>query len=119
MIPSRTLRRVAACVAVTRRATSGATCLGEARERPTRQLHRLLDRVRGRARVHNVPTCVTGEIRGLVDVPLAPEGFEGAVAAQDCESTLEHPTNDIKAFNNGFETRTKLPVSAPVTVEGT
>jgi 5'-nucleotidase len=59
----------------------------------------------------NVPTCVAGaKNRGLVDVPLAPEGTEGVIAQQDCASTLEDPSDDIVAFNNGFVTLTELPV---------
>jgi len=59
----------------------------------------------------NIPTCAEGQKhRGLVEVPLAPSGTDGAVAAQDCASTLEDPANDIEAFNNGFVTLTELPV---------
>ncbi len=59
----------------------------------------------------NIPTCAPGsKHRGLVDVPLAPEGTPDAVASQDCASTLEGPPNDIVAFNNGFVTLTEMPV---------
>ena len=49
----------------------------------------------------NVPVCTTGEIRGVVDVPMS-TSTDGAIVAQDCTSTLENPPDDIVAFNNGF-----------------
>jgi 5'-nucleotidase len=59
----------------------------------------------------NVPTCASGlKTRGLVEVPQAPQETPGVVAIQDCASTLEDPTNDIEAFNNGFVTLSELPV---------
>lgn len=49
----------------------------------------------------NVPTCTSGHVRGLVEVPAATT-VDGALQDQDCTSTLENPTTDIEAFNNGF-----------------
>jgi 5'-nucleotidase len=61
----------------------------------------------------NVPTCAPGlKNRGLVEVPLAPNGTPDAVANQDCASTLEDPTNDIEAFNNGFVTLSEVAIPA-------
>lgn len=59
----------------------------------------------------NVPTCAAGEIRGLVEVPAAPTG--DALAAVDCTSTLEDPTDDLIAFTNGFATLSKIPPDGP------
>ena len=53
----------------------------------------------------NIPTCETGSIRGTLDVPLAAENPNGWLlnnGAQDCESTVENPPNDIEAFFNGY-----------------
>lgn len=49
----------------------------------------------------NVPVCTSGEIRGVVVVPMS-TATDGAIADQDCTSTLENPSDDIVAFNNGF-----------------
>jgi 5'-nucleotidase len=57
----------------------------------------------------NVPTCTSGELRGVVDVPLATT-TDGAVGTSDCNSTLRNPADDIQAFNNGYATLTELPV---------
>ncbi|HUF83630.1 MAG TPA: 5'/3'-nucleotidase SurE [Acidimicrobiia bacterium] len=59
----------------------------------------------------NVPTCTTGEIRGLVEVPAAPTG--DALAAVDCTSTLEDPPDDLVAFTNGFATLSEVPPEGP------
>ena len=60
----------------------------------------------------NVPVCTTGAIRGEVEVPMA-TGTEGAIAAQDCTSTLEDPPDDIIGFNNGFVTLSDVTVEPP------
>ena len=56
----------------------------------------------------NVPTCVTGAIRGEIEVPLAATA-ENAVNTSDCASTLAKPVDDIQAFNNGYVTLTTIP----------
>ena len=56
----------------------------------------------------NVPTCVTGAIRGEIEVPLAANA-ENAVNTSDCASTLTKPVDDIQAFNNGYATLTTIP----------
>jgi 5'-nucleotidase len=56
----------------------------------------------------NVPTCTAGDVRGLVEVPLAATP-DNAVAPSDCTSTLEDPADDVEAFVNGFATLTVLP----------
>lgn len=57
----------------------------------------------------NVPTCTVGEVRGLFETTLAPDS-EGAITDQNCESTLDNPTTDIEAFNNGYITLTDIPI---------
>ena len=53
----------------------------------------------------NAPTCSTGEVRGLVEVPVDTAGKSGGMLdAPNCTSSLAHPTSDIEAFLNGFAT---------------
>lgn len=59
----------------------------------------------------NVPVCTEGGIRGLVDVPMSAE-TDGAIAEQDCTSTLEDPADDIVGFNNGYATVSDLTLEA-------
>jgi 5'-nucleotidase len=59
----------------------------------------------------NIPTCATGQNRGLFETALDP-GTEGAIAPQDCASTVDNPTTDIQAFNNGYVTLTDVPIPA-------
>ncbi|MCH2185159.1 survival protein SurE [Myxococcota bacterium] len=59
----------------------------------------------------NIPSCKAGSIRGIRLVPLDTAEFPiGFVDAPDCESTLENPTNDIEALNNGFISQTLIPL---------
>ncbi|HEY8216008.1 MAG TPA: 5'/3'-nucleotidase SurE [Acidimicrobiia bacterium] len=58
----------------------------------------------------NVPSCSTGKVRGLVEVPVASSDVQGFGDPQDCSSTLTNPANDIEAFKNGYATITELPV---------
>ncbi|MGH9032116.1 MAG: 5'/3'-nucleotidase SurE [Acidimicrobiia bacterium] len=55
----------------------------------------------------NVPTCATGEVRGLVEVPPLTTGE--LLPPSDCESTLEDPPDDVVAFSNGFATLSEIP----------
>jgi 5'-nucleotidase len=57
----------------------------------------------------NVPTCTTGEVRGVVEVPVAGEGRP--LDPVDCASTLERPPDDVVAFRNGYATLSVLPAS--------
>lgn len=59
----------------------------------------------------NIPHCAVGEIRGVIEVPMSAES-DGAIADQDCTSTLEDPADDITAFNNGFVSLSDLPLRA-------
>ena len=60
----------------------------------------------------NAPTCVEGATRGVVEVTndLSPDANVGL---QDCTSTLEDPTTDVEAFNNGFISLSILPNDFP------
>ena len=49
----------------------------------------------------NVPTCTVGEMRGVVDAPIATSA-DNAIGPSDCASTLTDPVDDIQAFANGF-----------------
>jgi 5'-nucleotidase len=61
----------------------------------------------------NIPSCTAGDIKQPIEVPAAPAGTPGAVAAQDCTSTLQDPPNDVVAFNNGYVTITDLVPAQP------
>ncbi len=50
----------------------------------------------------NVPTCVTGTIRGVVEVPTADDLGDRDPFAVDCESTVAEPATDVDAVLNGF-----------------
>jgi 5'-nucleotidase len=55
----------------------------------------------------NVPTCTTGSVRGVVEVPAQPTGE--LLPASDCTSTLEDPPDDVVAFQNGFAPLSEVP----------
>jgi len=61
----------------------------------------------------NVPTCATGKLRGVVEVPLATD-FKGRDASViDCTSTKPESdlVDDVDAFANGFAAITLAPAS--------
>jgi 5'-nucleotidase len=58
----------------------------------------------------NVPSCSTGKLRGVVEVPVAGPDVPGILDPQDCASTLTDPANDVEAINNGFASISELPV---------
>ncbi len=58
----------------------------------------------------NVPTCTTGEVRDIVDVPTATDEGRDLVAV-DCESTLTKPIDDVEAFTNGFASESVVPAA--------
>ncbi len=58
----------------------------------------------------NIPSCNGGSIRGTISgLPLA-ASIDGALDPQNCESTLQDPTDDVQAFINGFITLTDVPL---------
>jgi 5'-nucleotidase len=52
----------------------------------------------------NVPSCATGEVRGVVEVPTAADvaGRDPVTAPSDCTSTATDPADDIDAFLTGY-----------------
>lgn len=60
----------------------------------------------------NVPSCTTGEVRGLVEVEPELDGEMGAaLELADCTSEIpeDELTDDVTAFNNGFATISTIP----------
>ena len=57
----------------------------------------------------NVPTCLTGKVRGLDETVSGTTG--DAVAQSDCKSTATGFTDDVQAFNNGYATLTVVPAN--------
>lgn len=51
----------------------------------------------------NAPTCATGSVRGLVEVPVAPT-LEGYTNTPDCASTATNPPDDIQGYLIGYGT---------------
>ncbi len=51
----------------------------------------------------NVPTCQTGQPRGVVRVPVSP-GDETVSDPIDCEQTMRHVSDDVAGFTMGFIT---------------
>jgi 5'-nucleotidase len=58
----------------------------------------------------NVPSCSTGEARGVVEVPPADAGTPEAVVPQDCTVTGPAPDSDVAGFNDGYATLSTLPL---------
>jgi len=58
----------------------------------------------------NIPSCTTGQVRGLVEVPVAGSDVQGIVDPQDCASTATNPANDVDALKAGYATITELPI---------
>ncbi len=65
----------------------------------------------------NAPSCTTGEVRGLVEVPMATDNTGRDVGTSDCTSTATDPADDIAAFTVGFVTLSDLPLQ-PATAPG-
>ena len=62
----------------------------------------------------NVPTCVTGRIRGPVNVALGTTLTGYSVGTVDCSGTAAKPKTDVQAFVDGFASLTALhPVNPP------
>jgi 5'-nucleotidase len=56
----------------------------------------------------NVPTCVTGHIRGPVNVALGTTLTGYSVGTVDCSGAAGNPKNDVQAFVDGFASLTPL-----------
>lgn len=52
----------------------------------------------------NVPTCVEGEIRGLIEIETAELNADRPVNPSDCNSLVEDFEDDLDAFVNGYVT---------------
>ncbi len=66
----------------------------------------------------NFPTCTEGEIRGVVQVPLAVTP-NGAVSDADCTSTETAVITDTEAFLNGFVSVTQLDAEGATVTSST
>lgn len=51
----------------------------------------------------NAPTCATGSVRGLVEVPVAAT-IDGYTGTPDCASTATNPPDDIQGYLIGYGT---------------
>ena len=64
----------------------------------------------------NVPTCSTGTLRGVAQVPPATDLTGAKLDAVDCSSTATDPKTDVAAFAVGFASVSSLqPDGAPTT----
>ncbi|MBK9179213.1 MAG: survival protein SurE [Acidimicrobiales bacterium] len=59
----------------------------------------------------NVPTCPSGSVRGVVDVPTATDAGGRDLLTTSCTSTVEDPADDIDAFMNGFAPLAPVPAT--------
>lgn len=79
-----------------------------------REHRKALTKAKGRgattAAEFNVPTCINGEVRGVLeDLPISTGRSAEGAATVHCDSTLTDPVDDIEAFNNGFITLNNVP----------
>lgn len=56
----------------------------------------------------SVPSCVNGDPRGVLEVPIAADDAGRSLNAVDCASAATDPVDDIDAFNAGYATLTQL-----------
>jgi 5'/3'-nucleotidase len=59
----------------------------------------------------NVPTCASGSVRGVKQVPAASDLSGRDIGAVDCNSTASSPADDVDAFIEGFAALTVLDAS--------
>lgn len=59
----------------------------------------------------NVPSCAAGQVRGVVEVPVAADDAGRSLAVVDCTSTAEDPVDDVAAFTTGYATLSVLPAA--------
>ncbi len=60
----------------------------------------------------NVPTCTEGEIRGVLEVPIAEPATDLDLFGVDCTSTVEDPADDVTAMNHGYAASTEIEIEA-------
>ncbi|MBL8776010.1 MAG: hypothetical protein JNK12_08770 [Acidimicrobiales bacterium] len=63
----------------------------------------------------NVPSCASGQVRGVVEVPVAADDAGRSLATVDCNSTAEDPVDDVAAFTTGYATVSVLPAADATT----
>lgn len=63
----------------------------------------------------SVPSCLAGDPRGLLEVPIAADDAGRSLNAVDCTSAATDPVDDIDAFNAGYATLTELTADAATT----
>jgi 5'-nucleotidase len=61
----------------------------------------------------NVPSCMVGEIRGIVEVATATEGGERALDPADCTSAVTDPPDDIQGFLVGYAVLADVALDPP------
>ncbi len=57
---------------------------------------------------YNVPTCPVGEVRGIVEVPLAGDAGDRDLTDVDCEGDVPEPADDLDALIFGWASETDL-----------
>ena len=55
-----------------------------------------------------MPTCSTGSVRGVKQVPAATDLSGRDIGTVDCDSTATSPVDDVDAFIEGFAALTVL-----------
>jgi 5'-nucleotidase len=60
----------------------------------------------------NIPTCVTGTLRPLVEVPVATDLAGRDIAMSDCVTPFPNPKDDIDAFIHGYPSLSPLTATA-------
>lgn len=60
----------------------------------------------------NVPTCKTGSIRGLLQVPAATGANGRDLFTSDCTSTSNDNTDDVDAFDHGYATQSNVSLGS-------
>jgi 5'-nucleotidase len=66
----------------------------------------------------NIPTCTSGAVRGVKQVPLSTSS-DGVLAPADCTSTLTDVATDIAAFLGGFVSVTQLSATGETVTSST
>ncbi|MEQ8842096.1 MAG: 5'/3'-nucleotidase SurE [Acidimicrobiales bacterium] len=56
----------------------------------------------------NIPTCVEGEVRGVVEVPVATDFADRDPLSSDCTSDATEPVDDVGAVTVGFASLAEL-----------
>ena len=57
----------------------------------------------------NIPSCASGEVRDMLEVPLATDFGERDAFTVDCTSKAIDPADDVDAFKSGYASLTTVP----------